>query len=59
MMFTEKAVAAHIITQAEADEVETWIDEAVKANQSVTVPDRLQAIWNRVYLFTESQGKLQ
>ena len=59
MLFTEKAVAAHIITQAEADEVETWIDEAVKANQSVSVPEHLVAIWERVYLFTESQGKLQ
>lgn len=59
MMFTEKAVAAHIITQAEADEVENWIDESVKANQSVTVPDRLQAIWERVYTYIAANGEMQ
>jgi hypothetical protein len=59
MMFTERALAAHIITQAEADEVENWIDEQVKTNQSVTVPDHLQAIWERVYLFTNTQGGMQ
>lgn len=56
MMFTEKAVAAHIITQAEADEVETWIDEAVKANQSVSVPAHLVAIWERVYTYIAANG---
>lgn len=59
MMFTEKAVAAHIITQAEADEVENWIDEAVKANQSVSVPEHLVAIWERVYTYIYSQGGMQ
>lgn len=59
MMFTEKALAAHIITQEEADEVENWIDEQVKTDIAVTVPDRLQAIWERVYLFTNTQGGMQ
>ena len=59
MLFTEKAVAAHIITQAEADEVETWIDESVKANQSVSVPEHLVAIWERVYTYIAANGELQ
>ena len=59
MMFTEKALAAHIITQAEADEVEDWIDESVKANTSVTVPDHLQAIWERIYTYIAANGEMQ
>jgi type III secretion system FlhB-like substrate exporter len=59
MMFTERALAAHIITQAEADEVESWIDEQVKTNKVANVPDHLYEIWNRVYTYIYTQGGMQ
>jgi hypothetical protein len=51
MTFTERALAAHIITQAEADAIENWIDENCNTETTVTVPKELHNLWERVSLF--------
>jgi hypothetical protein len=57
MLFTEKAVAAHIITQAEAEAIEQWIDENCNTEGTLTVPHELHGLWERVSLFNFRGGQ--
>jgi len=57
MMFTTRAIEANLITQAEADALEDWIDYSLETNQP-NVPDNLNELFSKVALFN-TQGNLQ
>jgi len=57
MMFTTRAIEANLITQAEADKLEDWIDYSLETNQP-NVPDNLNELFSKVALFN-TQGNLQ
>ena len=58
MMFTTKALAHGLITQGQANEIEDWIEEALIANEDMTVPDHLNALVEKISLFN-FDGKIQ
>ena len=50
-MFTIKALRAGLISQAEADEIEDWLDENIKAGVSVSVPAKFEDLWDKIVLY--------
>ena len=60
MMITDKALAAGAITQEQAEELEDWIDAAVAAGRSVTVPQRFTELMNICAAYNmEPEGGVQ
>ncbi len=51
--FTESALAANIITPYEADQIESYIDALVSAEQvyEFSPPEHLKSVFNRVCYF--------
>lgn len=58
MTFTENALKANYITQAESDALENWIDENCD-KVSVIVPSHLTSLWGKVALFNFSSEVIQ